>query len=307
MVIIPYIKPEVIQEAKRVDLLTYLQSCEPQELIQVSGGTYCTREHDSLRISNGRWCWFSRGIGGRSALDYLIKVRGIPFTDAVAHIVGKTAAIPSVFMPKSVKQEPKKLLLPKANGNASQVITYLVKRRGIDRELVDYCISTGRIYESFPHHNAVFVGRDKHGVAKSATLRGIGSDLKSNAKGSDMRYSFSLTANAYNDAVNVFESAIDLLSFATLQKLNGKNPQHSNLLSIAGVFQSRKHLPPALKQYLLDYEHIKKVILRLDNDEPGRCTAEAIMAALSTEYDLADSPPPVGKDYNDTLLSRSSG
>ena len=60
-------------------MLTYLQTYEPQELVHFGGSTYCTREHDSLKISNGKWCWFSRGIGGCSALDYLIKVKEMPF------------------------------------------------------------------------------------------------------------------------------------------------------------------------------------------------------------------------------------
>lgn len=72
-----YIAAEDVAKAKEMDLLTYLRNYEPQELVHVSGNTYCTREHDSLRISNGKWCWFSQGIGGRSALDYLIKVKGI--------------------------------------------------------------------------------------------------------------------------------------------------------------------------------------------------------------------------------------
>ena len=67
----PYIPPEVVARAREVDLLTYLRTYEPQELVHFGGGTYCTREHDSLKISNGKWCWFSRGIGGYSALDYL--------------------------------------------------------------------------------------------------------------------------------------------------------------------------------------------------------------------------------------------
>ena len=54
----PYIAPEVILEAKRMDLLTYLQNYEPQELVLFGGNTYCTREHDSLKISNGKWYWF---------------------------------------------------------------------------------------------------------------------------------------------------------------------------------------------------------------------------------------------------------
>ena len=46
----PYIAPEVITEAKRMDLLTYLRTYEPGELVRYSGNTYCTREHDSLKI-----------------------------------------------------------------------------------------------------------------------------------------------------------------------------------------------------------------------------------------------------------------
>ena len=50
----PYVSPEDIQRAKEMDLLTYLQSYEPNELVKLSGGTYCTRQHDSLKISNGK-------------------------------------------------------------------------------------------------------------------------------------------------------------------------------------------------------------------------------------------------------------
>ena len=67
-----FIPPETIEKARQVDLLTYLQTCEPNELVHISGNHYCTREHDSLKISNGKWYWFSRGFGGYNALDYLI-------------------------------------------------------------------------------------------------------------------------------------------------------------------------------------------------------------------------------------------
>ncbi len=62
-----YITKEDIEQAKQMDLLTYLQSYEQQDLVHVSGNTYCTREHDSLKISNGMWCWWSRVIGGKTA------------------------------------------------------------------------------------------------------------------------------------------------------------------------------------------------------------------------------------------------
>ena len=84
-----YVTPEQITQAKELDLLTYLQRFDPHELVHVSGNTYCTREHDSLKISNGKWNWFSRGIGGKTALDYLIKVQGFSFTQAVEALVGQ--------------------------------------------------------------------------------------------------------------------------------------------------------------------------------------------------------------------------
>ena len=70
----PYVQldPAVIEQARQLDLLTYLQHYEPSNLRRVAGNVYCTREHDSLKISNGKWYWWSRGFGGVSALDYLI-------------------------------------------------------------------------------------------------------------------------------------------------------------------------------------------------------------------------------------------
>ena len=47
----PFIEPELIIQAKQMDLLTYLKNYEPYELIKFSGNTYCTRTHDSLKIS----------------------------------------------------------------------------------------------------------------------------------------------------------------------------------------------------------------------------------------------------------------
>ena len=79
----PYYNEEQIKQARSIDLLTYLQTFEPTELIHVRGSTYCTREHDSLKISNGKWYWWSRGFGGNSALDYLIKVKGFLFIEAM--------------------------------------------------------------------------------------------------------------------------------------------------------------------------------------------------------------------------------
>lgn len=106
-----YVTREMIDQAKEMDLLTYLQTYEPQELVHFGGSTYCTREHDSLKISNGKWCWFSRGIGGRTALDYLIKVKEVPFTEAVERIVGRAAERPPISNAHQQPEQTKALLL----------------------------------------------------------------------------------------------------------------------------------------------------------------------------------------------------
>ena len=170
----PYIPPEVVSKAKQMDLYTYLKTYEPQELVHFGGSTYCTREHDSLKISNGKWYWFSRGIGGRSALDYLIKVKGIPFMEAVE-------AIPPPAAPCTPKENKvKSLCLPEASRCATHATNYLAGR-GIDYDLLDFCSATGRLYESQKYHNVVFVGQDKYGKPRYANLRGIGSDRTSTA------------------------------------------------------------------------------------------------------------------------------
>ena len=207
-----YVTPEQITQAKELDLLTYLQRYDPHELVHVSGNTYCTREHDSLKISNGKWNWFSRGIGGKTALDYLIKVQGFSFTQAVEALVGQNfSLLPRAPQAQPKKQEPRVLSLPQPSRCATHMVNYL-HGRGIDYDLIDYCIQTGRVYESQKYHNVVFVGRDLKGQPRYAALRGIVGDFKGEAPGSDKRYSFTINENPSAPGVHLFESAIDLLS-----------------------------------------------------------------------------------------------
>ena len=149
----PYIPPSVVQEVKRMDLLTYLKNYEPYELVHFSDNTYTTRTHDSLKISNGKWMWWSQRTGGRSALDYLIKVRGYSFLEAVELLAERANIQPPLFVSENVPME-KQLLLPKKNQDDQKVIAYLLGR-GIDKEIIQFCLESGRVYESAFHHNVV--------------------------------------------------------------------------------------------------------------------------------------------------------
>ena len=137
-------------------MLSYLQTYEPHELKRSGPNEYCTRTHDSLKISNGKWCWNSQGIGGRTALDYLIKVRGMDFVGAVEALCGYRAPPPQE---RSKPKPPKPFELPKASRFPSVMLAYL-QGRGIHSELLQACIQAGNLYESQKYQNCVFVGRD---------------------------------------------------------------------------------------------------------------------------------------------------
>ena len=198
-----YFTPEDIQQAKQLDLLTYLQIYEPDQLVKVSGDTYCTKEHDSLKISNGKWHWFSRQTGGKTALDYLVKVKGCSFMEAMEIIHG--APLPKTIPAPIPKAESKRLLLPERNSNADTVIRYL-KGRGIHDVIIRYCLENNLLFESQKYHSAVFLGYDKDGTARYGNVRGTVRDYKGELSGSDKRYSFSIPGSS--QTVHVFESAI---------------------------------------------------------------------------------------------------
>ena len=166
------IDPDVLERARQIDLLSYLRTYEPSNLVKVKGTTnvYCTAEHDSLKISNGKWYWWSRGFGGYSALDYLMKVREYGFVEAVEILTGQALADWKPPPPAPKKDEPKVLLLPPKNKDCDRVTEYLFGR-GIDYSLIQECIAEGIIFEGRKYHNAVFVGKDAGGTPKYAALR----------------------------------------------------------------------------------------------------------------------------------------
>jgi len=312
----PYVSSEQIERAKQMDLLTYLQVYEPQELVHVSGNVYSTRTHDSLKISNGKWCWWSRGVGGRSALDYLIHVCGKSLPDAVIQINGLSAVLllsSCKPVPLSRPVEHEKLLLPEKNDTNNRVIAYLAGR-GIDRRLIDYCIKTGRLYESHQrfekgiHYNAVFVGFGSDEKPKYAAIRGTENRrFMVEANGSDKHYSFTIPARNGSSRVHLFESAIDLLSYCTLELRAGRDWRADHCLSLAGIYQPKQRLeestpPVALIQFLKDCpDMIETISLHLDNDEPGQLATRTIQALMSKSYTVSDEHPKQGKDVNDEL------
>ena len=203
-----------------------------------------------------------------------------------------------------------KLNGPRRNSSAGavpdnrRVIAYLLSR-GIDMTILDYCFQHGLLYEAADYHNAVFVGYDGK-TPRYATLRGTlsGSSFKRDVTGSNKRFCFSITGQN-GSKLNVFECAIDALSYLTQVKMQGADWRQESVLSLGGVYQSRPNetpkVPAALQGYLERHADVQEIVLRLDNDAVGRGAASAISQAIS-DLPVSVELPTEGKDYNEWLM-----
>ena len=163
----PGVSEEQITAARQMTAIEFLQRYRPGELVKAeSRGEFQLRAHDSFKINEETsfWHWKSRDVGGKTALDYLIKVEGIKFVDAVLALCEES---PGYIPPPSQPEQKKEFALPPAAENNRRVFAYLMKR-GISRKVIEACVRAGILYESADYHNAVFVGKDEAGTARGA-------------------------------------------------------------------------------------------------------------------------------------------
>jgi hypothetical protein len=293
--LMPGVNAEQIARAREVDLLSYLQANEPRELQRSGPNEYRTVSHGSLVISRGMWYWNRGQVGGRSALDYLIKVRGMGFVDAALTILGSRAA-PVPSLREEIPPPRKAFALPATERFPTHMLSYL-QGRGIHADVLRKCVDDGTVYESRDKGKAVcvFIGRDGTGTARFAHMRGIYEKYHRDADGSDKRFSFSLPAQDPDSrSLAVFEAPVDALSHTCLfPEFDGPR------LSLGGTSDV------ALTAFLERNPHIEHVSLCLDNDEAGQTAARKIQTALADSHpDIIATidPPKHGKDYNDMLL-----
>ncbi|MCL1914178.1 MAG: DUF3991 and toprim domain-containing protein [Eubacteriaceae bacterium] len=302
----PKLTEEQISHARSVDLLSYLQAHEPNSVRKSKGNAdeYYMVEHDSLKMSNGKWFRHSTQQGGYSALDFLIKVRGVHFIDAVQSLTGGYVltdfkAAPMLPPP----QKSKTFTLPKPNRNNDKAIAYL-RGRGISKDAIYRCIKLGLLFES-DKHRCVFVGKDEDGKARFACERGITDDLKKDVYGSSKQYGFVIPPKEPNGngstALALFESPVDAMAYASIQDL-GQTGWDGYKLSLGGVSSA------ALHGFLERNPQITSIRLCLDNDNAGhdandRITKELLGDKRYSHIRIETAPPPIGKDYADTVLA----
>jgi hypothetical protein len=278
---------EQIQAARAFDALTYLQQSEPGNLKRVGANAWQLRDHDSLRLSNGKFYWFSQGVGGASALDFLITVRGYGFVEAVQLLTAGSFPLSTIPTAKTATAH-KPFHLPMRRPTSDNAVKYL-QGRGIYVNFISPLVECGDIFESVDGC-AVFVGRDGDGVARYAAKRSITGDFKGEVPGSDKRFAFRV-GDFNSGVIAVTESAIDALS---VYQLTGYVA-----LSLGGTS------PLALEYALTHSLQICRILLALDNDEAGRIGCTRIERLLRDRFSAVSVerllPPGGCKDWNEYL------
>ena len=295
------IDKSTVEQARKTDVVAFIKQRYGLTFDERSGAYRC-REHKSLAIKSDRlsWFWHSKGIGGFGALDYIIKVENVSFIRAMEIL---TSAIAVSFPTQQIKQT-KTLALPEKSDHTLRLYNYLCQKRCIDSNIITALIQKENLYED-RRGNVVFVGRDEHGTARFASLRGTYSDssFRGDCAGSDKRYGFIITASALSECLYIFESAIDAMSHASLANGNTGDLEawrRHNRLSLAGTSDT------AIPFFLNKHTYVSELVFCLDNDSAGHKSARFMARKYAdlgykVRYEL-----PSGKDFNEDLCFLSS-
>lgn len=284
---------EQIDRANETELVPFLMGLG--ERFKKSGKEFRWMTHDSVTVNGNQWFRFSNHTGG-GPVDFLMEFYGKSFPEAVEMLLGESGENTPGTSGKLEEGSqiacplPKPVLkLPERNEDCKRVRDYLTGKRKISEEIVDRMIAEGKIYESRDYHNVVFIGHDKEGNIRNASVRGTEGSYRGEVLGSEKAFGFGHRGT--DDTLFVFEAPIDLLSFLTA--IPEKWEQHSYIF-LGGVSEK------AMVQFLADHKEIRKVYLCLDNDEAGNGACERLMDFIPEGIQVVRWKPKK-KDWNECL------
>ena len=281
--------------ARTTDLVDLLQ--RQGEHLKRSGAEYQWRDgSNKVTIRGNLWYHQYEQVGG-DAIDFVRRFYNKDYPEAMEYLLNGYGGTLTAAPP--VKKEVKEFEMPQRNENMRRVYAYLLHQRGLSRDVVYAFAHKNMIYESLPHHNAVFVGYDTDGVPRHAHKRGTGSQstYKGSAEGCIPEYSFHW--NGTSDKIFLFEAPIDMLSYISLNPYQWQKNTYAASCSVADR---------VLFQCLKDNPQIKEVYLCLDNDEAGQTASKRISDKLFIQGYKTEILTPIHKDWNeDLIISQKEG
>lgn len=280
--------------ASSVDLVEFLRR-QGEKLIR-SGPEYRMASDHSVTVRGNGWYDHASKEGG-GPISFAQNYFGLSYPEAVTCLLdGEQGQVYETVQRK--KEEPQKeFIQPPAGREMRRLYAYLLKKRLIDREVLNTFVRAGLVYEDENYHNAVFIGKDEHGIVRHAHKRStndIGKSFRINVEGSDPRYSFHWFGTS--DRLYVFEAPIDLLSFLTLYP---KNWQQHSYVAVCGVGEQ------AMLWMLEQAPNMRRPILCLDHDSAGIEANGRLTEILAGKgYKEAVVLQSICKDWNEDVKAR---
>lgn len=280
--------------ASSVDLVEFLR--RQGEVLLRSGPEYRMASDHSVTVRGNEWYDHETRRGG-GPISFVQEKYGRSYPEAVTILLEGEYGMTCAPAQSRKKEERKGFVPPPAVREARRLYAYLLKKRFIDREVLTAFVRVGLVYEDAVYHNAVFIGKDEHGVVRHAHKRSTsdsGKSFRVNVEGGDPRYSFHWCGAG--DRLYVFEAPIDLLSFLTLYP---KDWREYSYVALCGVGER------ALLWMLEQNKNICQVILCLDHDPAGIEAAGRLAEILREHgYEQVSELRPKNKDWNEDLKAK---
>jgi hypothetical protein len=239
-----------------------------------------------ISVTGCKFFDWSRGCGGGGAIDLVMHLYGVSFTDALAWLRGRFPHQNPTPVSRPVSKPPLKLPARDPR-NLSAVRCYLARQRRIPSLLVDRLIGSGSLYAD-EKANAVFLLLGKKNAPVGAELRGTGPHpWRGMAPGSGKNLGYFSVRNARPRSTILCESAVDAISCFAL------HPRRW-CISTAGARSHPAWLPDIIRHGLTVY-------CGFDADPTGDNMAAAMIAANPSVHRLR----PPRHDWNDVLSSLS--
>ena len=275
-------------QAASVDLEDFLR--KRGETLLSSGKDKRLASDHSVTIRGNAWYDHAEEKGGYS-ISFVQKFYCLSYEEAVTMLLNSNGC---TVLQATERQTKAGFILPPANKNMRRVFAYLVKCRGIDRDILAAFAREKLIYEDTPYHNAVFVGTDGNGIPRHVHKRSTGSEGKAfrqNVESSDPRFSFNRKGT--DGSLYVFEAPVDMLSYI---KLHPEDWEKHSYVSCCGT----SFLP--VQQMLKRLPQLDTVLLCLDNDEAGHAACLRMTDQLKAQCTVKRLIPK-SKDWNDDLIA----
>ncbi len=205
---------------------------------------------------------------------------------------------------------------------------YLVHQRQLDPKFVDRLIQRGEVAQGSKYHEndklhqnpVIFPWKDVNGKIVGADRQGTETDFehyakrgtsKKIARGSDVTTGYNLSFGKGDQTLVLFESPIDLLSYAQ-QNHQELIQNNATLLSVSGTDAKRglHYLNAAITEKNAQFKHL---IVAFDNDRAGFQAADFYerhpLQNLNTQQAITVERqiPLKGKDWNEQLKAGVTG